>query len=131
MTIRDWILLIALILIGLSVLMFTVKAIRYKSQYRAVIARVTSVYKTKDSDNVAHYQAYYTFRDQTGRDFEGRSVERANFSPYHEGQEVKVLYLPDDPEKSTIDSFRDKYAWALFLLILGLVLFVFSRFFGR
>lgn len=131
MTIRDWISLIALTMIGLSVLTSILIAVRYRREYLSVTARVTSVYKTKDSDHVAHFQAYYTFRDGTGREFEGRSVERAHFSPYHEGQEVKVLYYPDNPEKSTIDSFRDKYAWPLFLFALGFVLFLFPRIFGR
>lgn len=131
MNIPNLLLLIAFALIGLSVLTLIFTMIRYNRQYVSVVGRVRSVEKSRDSDNVAEFQARYTFRDQTGREFEGRSVGRAHFSPYHEGQDIRVLYSLDNPEKSTVDSFRDKYAWPLFLFALGAGLILVVRISAR
>ena len=62
------------------------------------------------------------FQDKTGRDFEFKGV---GSSPprYRVGDQVEVLYHPDDPEQAVIDGFLDKWLPAtLVLAFSGIVL---------
>ena len=124
MDIFNLLFLAALAVAGLSVFVFVVQAVRYGSMYKKTTGTVRLIYQHKDTDNVTKYQAYYVYQDEAGREYEGRSVEHANSSPFREGQQISVLYLNGNPEKSTINLFRERYAWALFLLWFSLFLFV-------
>lgn len=126
MNIRDWIFLIAVGAIGLSFLVFVLQAVRYGRLYEKTTGTVRLIHQYKDTDNVTKYQAYYIYRDEAGRKYEGRSAERANYSRFTEGEQVSILYLKEDPQKSTINSFRERYAWSLFLAGFSIFLFVCS-----
>ena len=119
MTLRDWAFLASFVLFGLSGLVLILVALRHRGSVTAQ-AQVTSIEIDYDTDGNKQYYAVYKFRDVAGRDFAGRSGRRLHMSPYKEGQIIKVLYSPDNPEKSTIDSFREKYAWPLYIFGLGI-----------
>ena len=119
MSIRDWAFLASFALFGLCGLVVILTALRHRDSVTAQ-AQVTSIEIDYDTDRNKQYYAVYKFRDVTGREFSGRSGSRLHRSPYQQGQTITVLYPSENPEKSTINSFREKYAWALYVFGLGI-----------
>lgn len=109
--------------IGLSFLGAVILSGRYRRLYEQTTGTVRLVYRYM-KDDVIHIRVYYVYRDETGREYEGSSSTRTHFSPYLEGEQIPVLYLRTDPEKSVINVFREKYATSLFLFGFSFFLFV-------
>ena len=104
------------ILVGIVFLIFSVSAFRYRKDFidRASPARgtITEVIPKRPSTMIGSrssfaIQYYYKVRYETRR---GESIEFVNSdwhgSPeYRVGQEVPVLYHPEDPGKAAVNSF--------------------------
>ena len=120
MSMRDWAFLASFGLFGLSGLVLILTALRHRDSVTTQ-AQVTSIEIDYDTDGNKQYYAIFKFKDATGREFTGRSRTRRHMSPYKEGQIITVLYLLlNNPERSTINSFREKYSWPLYIFALGL-----------
>jgi len=119
MSVREWAFLAATLFFTLSIILWIASLLRYRG-YSTAQATVASVEVEFDSDGNKQFYAVYTFRDSMGREFTNRSIARSNFSPYQDGQTLQVLYHPENPDRVTINSFREKYAWALTLFAFGI-----------
>ena len=119
MSIRDWAFLASFALFGLSGLVMILTALRHRDSVTTQ-AQVTSIEIDYDTDGNKQYYAIYKFKDAAGREFTGRSSSRLHMSPYKQGQIIMILYSSENPEKATINSLREKYAWSLYLFGMGI-----------
>jgi hypothetical protein len=121
------------ILVGIASLILSVSALWYRKDFidRASPARgtITEVIPKRPSTMIGSrssfaIQYYYKVRYETRR---GEAIEFVNpdwqGSPeYKVGQEVPVLYHPDDPGKAAVNSFSSLWFNFGFLCVLGLCL---------
>ena len=119
MSMRDWAFLTSFALFGLSGLVMIMTALRHHKSITTQ-AQVTSIEIDYDTDGNKQYYAIYKFKDSTGREFTGRSGTRLHMSPYKQGQIITVFYPSENPDRSTINSFREKYSWPLYIFALGI-----------
>ena len=118
------------ILAGIALLIFSASALRYRKDFidRASPTRgtITEVIRKRPSTMIGSrssfaIQYHYKVKYETGR---GESIEFVNSdwqgSPeYQVGQEVSILYHPDDPGKAAINSFSLIWFNSGFLGVLG------------
>ena len=65
------------------------------------------------------YHPVVEFETTSGRRARFEEAVGSNPAGYSTGQQVKVLYQPDDPEKAEIDSFTSLYFYPGCLLVIG------------
>ena len=91
-----------------------------------VIAHQRSTSTTRGSGR--SYFPIVAFRDQTGQQRSFRSKVATPSGRFDIGEEVDVLYLPDNPHRAIIDTFADRHtghlagALAMLAILIGITL---------
>lgn len=76
------------------------------------------------SDNSTTYRPVVQFIDQQGQFIEFVSSTGSNPASYSQGEQVKVLYLPERPSNAKINSFFSLWGVAIILAGIGAVFFL-------
>jgi hypothetical protein len=99
---------------------------------------VVDLSERSDSDGDTMYYPVFVFRDAKGEEHRIHSSVGSSPPAHQEGEEVTVLYLPDDPTEAKIEGFFSLWLWpvvtgvlAFFFLAFPVGLFIAGVFFGR
>jgi hypothetical protein len=100
---------------------FTGRARHTKGKIERLEVRLdTSRSRSRDPDSPT-YAPVFSFRDTEGRHHLVTSAVSHGKSPYEPGQEVPVLYDPDDPENARLDSFVQLWLFPLVFGFMGTI----------
>ena len=86
---------------------------------------VTELIRSRSSDsNSDYYKPVFEFMTSKGETVEIISSTGSNPPSYSEGEKIKILYMPSDPQSAKIDSFTSLWLLPLILAIIGGVFFI-------
>ena len=113
-------------LIGLGVLIFAC-SLGYESWQKAengvtVQGKVVSLKRECSSGRRSSGTTYYPvfrFTAQDGKEYRVEHNQGSNPPAWKKGEEVELIYLPDDPQSAVPNTFWGKYGVTVFLLIFG------------
>ncbi len=74
----------------------------------------------RPGERTGTYSSVFRFTTRDGRTAEVSTGVRSTSARHREGQKVKVLYDPRDPQEAVIDSFLDRYFLLIVLVPIGL-----------
>ncbi|MCH4254718.1 MAG: DUF3592 domain-containing protein [Proteus vulgaris] len=75
----------------------------------------------KSSNDRSIYHPIIQFTTKDNREIIFRSLEGSNPSRFHLGENISIIYLPDDPQKATINNFLGLYGAGTILGVFGLI----------
>lgn len=81
------------------------------------VSSIESRYSSNSEGSSYTYYAVVSFDAQDGRSYDFQDSVGSSYPLYKRGQNVEVLYLPDDPQEAMID--RGLWNWALAAGLLG------------
>lgn len=90
------------------------------------VGTVTKMIERPGHDSSTVYSPVYTFQDAQGKQHEIYSSSGTYPPAYKVGDNVTVLYPPDNPDKAETDSFLDKWLSAALFGIFGFIALIFG-----
>ena len=88
---------------------------------------VDLVKRAKGTDDTHHkYSAVFRYKTQAGSAHRVTSSYASYPAPYDIGEEVEIIYNPNDPEDYKVDSFWGLYRWVIFAFFFGGMIVVIS-----
>jgi hypothetical protein len=82
---------------------------------------VQKVSKGSDNTKSYTYSPMVSFTDGSGKEYSFVSGVSSNPSPYHVGDNIKILYSPQNPYDAKIDKFFELWGGVIIAFILGIV----------
>lgn len=76
---------------------------------------------SKSSDGDYFYHPIIQFNTEDNREITFRSPEGGSQSRFYLGEKINVIYLPNDPQRATINNFLGLYGAGTILSVFGLV----------
>ncbi|MEQ5092806.1 DUF3592 domain-containing protein [Proteus terrae] len=76
---------------------------------------------SKSSDGDYFYHPIIQFNTEDNREITFRSPEGSSQSRFYLGEKINVIYLPNDPQRATINNFLGLYGAGTILSIFGLL----------
>ncbi len=109
----------------IGVIIFIVALFVFKSELNLVrngtetTGVVIELSISKSSDNGSIYHPIIKFNTENNREIIFRSPEGSSHSRYHIGENISIIYLPNDPQKATINNFLGLYGAGTILSVFG------------
>jgi len=94
---------------------------RFIAKGQEVKGRVIEMVYSSDSDGGGGYSPVYQFKTLEGQDIEIQDSLSSNPPRFQVGQEIQVLYDPENPRKARIKKWLDLYFMPVLFGGLGLI----------